>query len=526
MTKEELKKRAFEECCNENTTVRYGILNERPFWNTESEQFMYVPAFHFPEIRGIKKYRYDAVDEKGIKHTFIADNPNALLTPIWAQLPEGVVTLTVTALNEDGSDGYLVGARTFFRLAPFDGDYAPAVCTYKECALKAYEFALKQDFVQYWLKYGTPDPHYDLNVYPSKMISALIEAMLSLSRLCPEKKEEALKIAVNAADFLVSITPHDDVPLKNLPPTYNLEFCPDPDEYGIHTANWDNAVWRSGCIMMIYPPAVGSAYIKLYKATGDKKYFNEAINIGNYFLDTVENNGSWYLMRSLEDGKPIGENYIAPIEVVVPFLMALYECTGEDKWKRLADGAVNYVFKTQLSSYNWEGQFEDSLISVSYSNLSHYPAGSLLRYIAQYRASEPEMLDIAKELMRFVEDQFVIWKRPYPWKHRTPLGIGGYDSSLWHTPAALEQHFWYVPIDASTASVVNDFNAMYKATGDELYLAKAKALANQLTVMQEESGRIPTHWMNTDEARGNFWFNCLFYSCRTLESMSEYDQNV
>ena len=140
-----------------------------------------------------------------------------------------------------------------------------------------------------------------------------------------------------------------------------------------------------------------------------------------------------------------------------------------------------------------------------------------MRYIAQYRANEPEMLDIAKELMRFVEDQFVIWKRPYPWKHRTPLGIGGYDSSLWHTPAALEQHFWYVPIDASTSSVVNDFNAMYKATGDELYLAKAKALANQLTVMQEESGRIPTHWMNTDEARGNFWFNCLFYSCRILK---------
>ena len=38
---------------------------------------------------------------------------------IRAELPEGVVELTVTALNDDGSDYALAGARTFFRLAPF-----------------------------------------------------------------------------------------------------------------------------------------------------------------------------------------------------------------------------------------------------------------------------------------------------------------------------------------------------------------------------------------------------------------------
>ncbi|MBR6006296.1 MAG: hypothetical protein IK064_01570, partial [Clostridia bacterium] len=53
-----LSKQAFEECCSAETTVRYGVKRGRPFWNTESTQFMYVPAFHFTAVRGCFRYRY------------------------------------------------------------------------------------------------------------------------------------------------------------------------------------------------------------------------------------------------------------------------------------------------------------------------------------------------------------------------------------------------------------------------------------------------------------------------------------
>jgi len=125
--------------------------------------------------------------------------------------------------------------------------------------------------------------------------------------------------------------------------------------------------------------------------------------------------------------------------------------------------------------------------------------------------------------MRFVEDQFVIWNRPYPWPHAKPDGSAPYDTSLWHTPCALEQYGWYVPIDSSTASVMMGFLALYKAGCGGLYLAKAKALADQLTRVQHENGQIPTHWMNTEDAEKNFWFNCMFHSCNALEIMSEYE---
>ncbi len=111
MTRAELAKLAFEECSNAETTVRYGIKRGRPFWNVESTEFMYVPAFHFTAIRDCSRYRYDAVDENGNTHTFEAGDCCALLTPIWRELPEGVVRLTVTALNPDGSDYALPRSR-------------------------------------------------------------------------------------------------------------------------------------------------------------------------------------------------------------------------------------------------------------------------------------------------------------------------------------------------------------------------------------------------------------------------------
>ena len=75
---------------------------------------MYVPAFRFTGIRECERYRYDAVDEKGETHSFETDSCCALLTPIWRELPEGVVKLTVKAINPDGTDYALIGARVFF----------------------------------------------------------------------------------------------------------------------------------------------------------------------------------------------------------------------------------------------------------------------------------------------------------------------------------------------------------------------------------------------------------------------------
>jgi len=522
MTRVELARQAFEECCCAETTVRHGEKRGAPFWNAESTMFMYVPAFHFTAVRGCRRYLYKAVDENGGIHTFEADNCCALLTPIWAELPEGVVQLTVTALRPDGSEYGLAGARTFYRSAPFPEDTPPAVCSYAECAVKAYKYAMSQSFIQHWLKHGTPDPSYDLNVYPSKMISALVEAMLSYARLCPEDAADALKVATNAADYLMRITPRGDAPMADVPPTYHLDFCPDPEKHNILTPNWNAAKAHGDTVMMIYPASAGLMYVDLEKATGNAAYLEEALKIGRYYLETVEPNGSWYLVRSAVTGKPLTGNCVSPMLDVVAFLDALYKRTGDGCWKELCEKAIGYVTETQLRTYNWEAQFEDTALSSNYANLTHFSAVSLAMYFAENHADDPKFMELAKSLMRFAEDQFVIWKRPYPWFHGAPGDFAPYNPAIWHTPCALEQYNWYVPIDSSTCTVAHGFFALYKAGCGSLYLAKALALMDQLTRMQREDGKIPTHWMNTEDAEKNFWFNCMFESCRALEMMADY----
>ncbi|MBP9989043.1 MAG: hypothetical protein KBT46_06045 [Ruminococcus sp.] len=516
MTKEALTKQAYKECCSEATTAHHGGGCGRPFWNAEAFQFMYVPSFQFQSISGCKKYRFTAKDENGNIHTFDAPKPSALLTEIWGELPEGVVELTVRTVNDDNSEGYLVGARTFYKLAPFCADLPEAKCSYKECATRAYDYIMNLSYVRFWLDNGVPDPNYILNVYPSKTHSAIIGAMLNMMTLCPDKADDALKIARNAADYLMEITPNDNSPLNGVPPTYKLDYCEIAWKHFFGTV----VAERSNTIMMIYPSYVGKAYLQLEEKTKEQKYLDAAIKIGEFYLSTVQKNGTWYIIIDDKTGEPVSYNYCDPMPNVVPFLMKLYERTGEEKWKTLSDNAISYIERETLMSYNWEGQFEDSGLSANYSNLTHFGAAALVRHYAAYYSDDENKMKIAEDVARFIEDQFVVWNKPAPWNKDSA------DVSLWPVPCALEQYNWYVPIDASSASVINTFIALYKAGRGELYLAKAKALTDTITRVQHDDGMIPTHWMDEETLNGhNFWINCMIATANTVEAMAEFTEN-
>lgn len=511
MTKEEFAKQAAAECCSEETTAHHGGPAGRTFWNPEAIQFMYAPAFQFQKLPSIYKYLYTATDEQGGVHTFECDNTHALLTPIWAEIPEGVVELTVHAVDDDGNKLHLVGARTFFKLASFPADLPPAKCKYGEAAAKAFDYAMTQNFINHWLTDGTPDPDYDLYVYPSKMISSVINAMVDYAKVCPDKAETAMKVARASADYLIGITPKEGV-MEGVPPTYQLDFRPNPE-----TRSNASATDRIDWVMMIYPAHVGKSYLRLEKATGDAKYLDAARKIAEHYRANVQENGTWYLIRNIHNGELIGNDFCDPLERIVPFLMMFYERTGEEIWKTLADGAIRYVEKTVLASYEWGAQFEDSFCSVNYSNLTHYGADALVQYYAKYFSHDEEKMKIADDLMRFIEDQFVVWKRMSPWNKNH------FDTSVYHTPCGLEQYLWYVPIDASTGDIIETFLAMYKAGRGELHLEKAKALGDSITNVQQENGLIPTHWYNPDDLvnGGGFWINCMFMSANALTELSE-----
>lgn len=511
---------ALEEYNSEATAAHPGGVDGRPFWNVHSTQFIFNPSFSFSQNLGAEKFLFTATDCNGKEHSFKTDNSSAFLTPIWGELPTGYVTLKVEVLDQNDNPEYLLGARTFFKASPFPGreNLPPRACSYKECAFKALRYVYNDPTVQHWLTYGKPEPDYYHNVYPSKTISSIVDAMISYAKLDSENADNAIRLAVRATDYLISLTYGEDSPLAGLPPTYSFKDL--NEELVLKTA--PAAGKRKDLQMMIYPASAGNAYLKLEKATGDIKYFEAAKRIAEYYKENVLPNGSWYLLVSAETGKPVADNFCLAFSIL-DFIHNMYERTGEEVWQELEKNYYKHFTSECLDKYNWEGQFEDSTLSGNYSNLTHLEADKLIKYIAQNMADDPKMIAEAEDLMRFVEDQFVVWGEFATWNPHYKEG-----ESYWYSPAGLEQYHWYVPIDASTSRIMDAFLDVYTINKNPLLLEKACALGDSITRMQNsESGIIPTHWMKKDCMTNieNFWFNCQiatgFYMMRLAEIMGE-----
>ena len=78
---------ALLEYSSEECMVHPGGVDGRAYWNISSSQFMFAPKFYFPKLPKGRKFRYTAKDKNGELHTFVADNAEASLAPIWAELP-------------------------------------------------------------------------------------------------------------------------------------------------------------------------------------------------------------------------------------------------------------------------------------------------------------------------------------------------------------------------------------------------------------------------------------------------------
>ncbi len=514
MDKKTFAQLAKEEYTNPENAIHRGGKNGNAFWNIRATRFMFCPSFDFTPILACNDYLYVAVDENGKSYEFRANTTTELLTPIWDELPVGQTQLFVYALNENGEKIATVGARSFYKAAPFTADYPAAACDYRTCAKRAYEYAFSLPLVQAWKDKDADLSGYYLFMYISKMNSAIINGMLNYAKLSPESKDAALNIAVNAADYLIKISAPTGSPLEGLPPTYHY---PEGREDYFGTVN-DIAKTRAKENMLIYPAHVGAAYLNLYKAIGDKKYLDAALKIGEYYLNNVCENGTWYQLVSVETGKPTTNTYCVPHQIC-SFLYTLYDVTEEDRWKNLAANGVNYIRTNSLNTFHWEGQFEDSPISVQYSNMTHFTADALICDIAKNHSESEAEIAIAEELMRYVEDQFVVWSHPMKY---TAHGNG---TSIWHTPCGLEQYQFYVPIDSSTAVIMNAFKEMHRLTKKPLYLEKAKTLADSITRVQNaENGQISTHWFTEGHKikDDNLWINCMFGTANQLFALADY----
>lgn len=272
-------------------------------------------------------------------------------------------------------------------------------------------------------------------------------------------------------------------------------------------------------------PALG--FLDLYDITHDKKYLNAANSIAATLLKRQEADGTWPYMADYVTGKAIVAQRLIPTWVIFFFdrLDKQYHIT---RYRTARAHAWNWIVAHPLKTYQWDGQFEDVKPRPPYVNLAREQACDVATILFDDTKNKAVSIAKAEELLRFAEDQFIIWspvKDPAAWHNIMPQRRN--NMPKWITPCVLEQYACYDPVARSSAILINAYLKAYDVTKKPIYLAKAKALTNGLLDGQKweadnhaTNGEIPTWVMKIKPIN---WLNNSYYAADAVLNMAKYN---
>ena len=494
------------------------------FWNEIEKAFMYPPAFGFEKTKA-DVYRYTLIDDKHAQHVFFAATPQESLKSVWPDVPVGMCTLVVDAVDAQTNSLGIVGTRTFWKRAAFKpGAYPSAKRPYGEAAVMYYAYLAKAPFVRYLVEHGVTDPTYLNNSYPTKMCSAIVRAMSHYAKINPARKDAALKLGRAACEYLIRRAAGPGTPCAYFPPTYEDETRPELCTQA--------AKKQLGKTMMIYPAEGGEAFLDFAAATGEQRYLEQARRIADTYLRLQGPEGTWALMVSLKDGADASKTRLVPT-TVAEFLLHVGQVTGEKRYTDAADRAFAWMEQRgPVKDFCWEGQFEDAKPDrPRYFNLSKHMSSDYALFVLKRFPGDKAKIALARELLRFGEDQFVYWALPQSGNGAKmvtyPVLTGHHPEEFsfdhWYDlPAVGEQTGWNIPIDASAAKMIRLYLALYAAEGNPIDLMKARTLGDSVTRAQLGNGDIVTQWTSPylylqTQGSKSWWINCLVQAVEALE---------
>lgn len=489
--------------------IRPGVPGKTPFWNGSAQQFIYAPAFDYKPIAGTAKYLYKITCEDNTTHNFINKVPYAALSEAWETMPIGLFELQVIAQNRAGDSIGLSGSGKYYKAAYFNGPYHQPVMPYDQSAVLALDQLMKKDYVEYWLTHHIPDPKYLNYRYPAKIYSALVIGAITYAQLKPgtEDATHSIKLAKIVADYMLDIRFKEGTPWEYFVPTY----------YGPHAEKAPKDHLKPINNFSIMGVDAGNAFLDLYDYSGDEKYLEAAKKIADTYLKRQLDNGSWYQFVNHETGEPTAENIVIPTSVINYFdrLRTNYGVKGLEM---SISKTLDWIMNNPVKTFNWQGQFEDVKALPPYKNLSREQACDLAVYLFRNKKD----IKLAEELVRFSEDQFVIWEKPKKIAYQQPRPGG--KSENWITPSVQEQYVFWMPVGRAAGIMMETYWEAYTATKKEIYLAKAKSIANAFTLVQKaHDGDYPTFFTQYPM---NKWLNSTVYPAKLMMKLEKNLQQL
>jgi hypothetical protein len=445
--------------------------------------------------------------EYTLTQTLTVEKPRFDLASIWARLPRArMINVTVEAIDEQNK---AVAAHefTFKKKIPFTGLTLPQQSGYREAGLRSAAFlndiltGERKEPRSFTVKPG------GTHGWPGLFYSAQIRLGAVCAQYGPEEKADRyIQHATTFTDWLIEHNSPKDWAWPQCPPTQTIRA---PHEL-LQPA-------RLGLI--------GEAYLDLLKVKHHPKVLDAAMKMADALKANQLPEGRWPFRVNARTGETVIDYTSDQIEIVT-FLERLMNNHGRRDLKQTIDRAVQWTLDNPATNYRWEGQYDDMAGFEPYQGLEWYDTGFFILYLLRNVDDSPRYLSLARELMHYIDDQFIIWAF----------------SPEYITPAALEQYNCYQFVDYSIAHYIRICIGFHRVTGEDIWLDKAKVMANTLTNLQHPEGwfacQHPTHQGDPDKPGTlgkiqfiadwgpNFLPNCTAYTAEILIRFDHYLQQV
>jgi hypothetical protein len=495
-------------------------------WNSHSRQFIDPPAFQLLSLPRAAKYR--AIAEQG-QRSWQVESPHPWLdlSPIWDKLPLKKFKLTFHWLDAD--DKVIAEESTWrvkapdwqgFKELPEDWAVAADLCiAYLIRTGQEGSAPYREPGMPVWIWSAaspTPEPTREMlgpaydnkqvveefrnrhrwagsghpQAYPDCIVPAIIWSMTAHAQLHRPESEAAMKVAHVAADWALK----NHLPDEGIFPRFPYSTIAAGrfgDALEIDNINLTRASW------------MGLGMVSMYEATKDEKYLDYARHIAQVSAKFQAADGSFPYRVNFKTGA-VKEAYCTGGIQFSLLVEALARHGIDEKLELASERAVQWLLAYPTESKNWQGGYEDVGESRPYFNLTQWEPEVLIAYLCRNKDRNPRYIPQAKKLLRFVEDQFVLFG---PQSEAHPVPVKG--------PLVFEQFVCWWPMEVHSGYYLLANLELHRATGEQIYLDKAKATGNAICAQQYPDGAISnwaSRWLEKGQPKGensgHNWYNC------------------
>ena len=215
---------------------------------------------------------------------------------------------------------------------------------------------------------------------------------------------------------------------------------------------------------------LGDAYLRLYAATGKRKYLEAARRIAGTLLKLRQPDGHWPFRINPQTGK-INHLYTHSQLWYIHFFERLARMTGEQSWLQLRDGALRWMLENPVKTKNWQGLYGD--FASGAKSYDQWVPLEFAQYLVDHRGEHPEYLDVARGIVDWVYKTLVVSPGLHP-------GV----------PGLIEQSSYPIVIAHHELRLAETHAVLWGATQDPKQKQVAIDIANSVTWLLMSDGKM------------------------------------